>query len=201
MRQFMIVTAVLFIAGAGLATIDTDPDQIGVYFDTAADHPCVSPGAFVPFWAYVIVTRPTSSEVRGIEFSLCAEFVGGTEVSLVKLNEVWTAGLVAPPVEVDWCTEGVVQGWPSPLVPLNEMVVIVGRQFMLTTAMSVNFFLGPVPIQSIDDGLPAYVGEAGVIMPLGVSSGDVGLPVASVNGCEAVQAKTSSFGAVKSLFR
>ena len=72
---------------------------------------------------------------------------------------------------------------------------------MLLAPMGLNFYLGPYSVQSVEDGLPAYVGIGNVIYPLGVSSGDPGLPVASVNGCNAVTVEGTTFGGVKCLFR
>ncbi len=71
---------------------------------------------------------------------------------------------------------------------------------MLLSPMTVEIFLGPSNVQSIDDGLPAYE-IGGSILPLGLSTSGANVPVAVVNGAGPVAVEEASFGSVKSLFR
>ena len=199
--RFLIVTLILVGSVVpGFATVDPDPDQIGIYFDTNADVTCIDVPPSVPFWAYVVITNP-SSEILGVEFSLCIEYIGGYESMLFLLSDEWWFGPRIQPVELDWCPGGVIMGWGTPLIPQEANAVVVGLRYMLLSDMGLQFYLGPVFPPSIEDGLPAYLGTGNVVLPLGVSSGDPGLPVASVNGCNAVTVEGTTFGRMKCLFR
>ena len=200
--RFLIVSLLsLVLVVPGLATVDPDPNQMGVYFDSNADVTCIDVPANYPFWAHVVITNPSSAEIWSVEFSLCVETIGGGEDMLFKLSEQWSFGYVIGPPESDMCTDGIYQGGGDPLLPQGVNAVVASFLYMQLVEMGINFYLGAVPIQAIEDGLPAYVGTGDAVIPLGVSSGDPGLPVASVNGCSAVRVEGSTFGGLKCLFR
>jgi hypothetical protein len=200
--RFLIVVLVLVVSVIpGFATVDPDPDQIGLYFDTNADVTCIDVLPSTPFWAYLVISNPSSPEVWGVEFSLCVEVIGGSPSLLFRLSEDWEIDDVSQPVVIDWCNDGAIRGWASPILPQDNNALIVSFQYMLLAEMGLNFYLGAVSTQAIEDGLPAYLGTGDVVLPLGVSSGNTGLPVASVNGCNAVPVEGSTFGGLKCLFR
>ena len=201
MRSLIVFLVSLAITVPGFATVDPDPDQIGIYFDTNADVTCIDVLPSTPFWAYLIITNPSSPEILAIEFSLCVEVVGGSPGMLFRLSVVWENDNIGDPVLTDWCNEGVARGWAVPIVPQENNALLVRFQYMLLADMGLNFYLGAFSTQTIEDGLPAYLGTGDVVLPLGVSSGNTGLPVASVNGCNAVPVKDSTFGGLKCLFR
>jgi len=184
------------------ATVNPDPDEIGVYFDLNADTVCTTVGPNIPFFANLIITNPSASEVWGIEFSLCPQISGGGENLLFQLGEIWSAGFIDQPVETDWCLDGKAIGFYEQVPQVGENVVLVRIQYMLLADIAVEFYIGPNPDETIEDGLPAYVGANGVVVPLNVSSGDPGLPVAAVNGqCNVVPVETRTFSGVKCLYR
>ena len=200
--RFLIVVLVSVVSVIpSFATVDPDPDQIGIYFDMNADVSCIDVPASVPFSAHVVITNPSSTEIRDAEFSLCVETIGGSEDMLFKLSEHWWFGFIVGPPEWDMCTDGVYVGGGDPLLPQGVNAVVVSFQYMQLVEMGLNFYLSAAPNQSIEDGLPAYVGTGDVVIPLGISSGDPGLPVASVNGCNAVPIEGSTFGGLKCLYR
>ncbi len=81
---------------------------------------------------------------------------------------------------VDKLSGDYVVGLASPL-PGAPAKTFITWQFMLLSPMTVEIFLGPSNVQSIDDGLPAYE-IGGSILPLGLSTGGANVPVAVVNG-------------------
>ena len=197
-----VANFVVFGFSFSTATVNPDPDEIGIYFDLNADTVCTTVAPYTPFFANIIITNPSATEIWAIEFSLCAEFEGGNEYMLVGLGEFWSAGFIDLPVEIDWCLDGRVIGFTEPLPQVGENVVLVRLQYMLLSDVGVEFFLGPHPVETIEDGLPAYGDGNGGVVPLNVSSGDPGLPVAAVNGqCNVVPVETKSFSGLKCLYR
>ena len=208
MRILICIVACLVWAPQSHAGIDPDENQIGVYFDTEGTSVCATVQPNVPFYAYVILTNLSSPEVWGVEFNLCVveETVGDSY--FFRLGENWP-----PPFaydlehsELDRCSDGIRIGCYAPAIPAAGSLVVATLTYMIQGEASAELYLGPSPEQSIDDGLPAYAGiveggEVGIIA-LGVSSGDPGLPVASINGdCGVVSAEEKAFGAIKCLFR
>jgi hypothetical protein len=197
---FLIILANFVLPS--FATGYPDGDLIGVYFDTNADTNSDFIGASVPFFAYVIIVYPTSG-VWGAEFSFCAVVPEGEETSLFKLYEEWPV-MCPGPIDTefrDYCSVGISNECAEEIPQINDIVIVAKFQFMLLKCMCVDFFLGPVVEQSIDDGLPAYVGDDGVVFPLALSRG-AGVPVAIVNGgCGTVPSESISFDRVKCLYR
>ena len=199
---FLTAVFVLACGAPSSATVNPDPDEIGLYFDINADTVCMNVAPNIPFDAYLIITNPSSAEVWGIEFSMCTEFTGGSESQMFKLSEVWSSGFVDPAVIHDWCLDGRAIGFFDPVPQVGANVVLVRLQYMILVDMGVKFFLRPYPVETIEDGLPAYAGVGGVVLPLGISSGDPGLPVAAVNGdCDVVSVESRTFSGLKCLFR
>jgi len=205
MRNFLMLLLVVAVVGIctgpAIGTVNPDPDEIGLYFDLNADTACTTVEPDIPFYAYAIITHPSSQEIWGVEFSLCAEISGGDESQLFLLEETWAVGWNDVGVWEDLCT-GRVGGFVSPVPQTGENAVLVRFQFMMTADLSIKFFIGPYALQAIDDGLPAYLGANDEVLPLSVSSGSPDLPVAAVNGeCNVVAVETRPFSSVKCLFR
>lgn len=196
------VAILVFLAGTpAYATLNPDPDELGIYFDTSADTVCLTVEPLVPFFAYLVITNPTAEEIWAIEFSLCTEVEGGNNSFLFLLNETWYAGFgdIWP---LDWCLDGRVIGFGEPVPWVGENVVLAQLQYLLLADLGVEFFLGPHPVETIEDGLPAYMDGNNVIVPLGVSGGDPSLPVAAVNGpCDVVPVEAKTFSGLKCLYR
>lgn len=198
MKKLLVLLLVSLMATSAFAVVDTDPDQIGVYFDTAADQNETVAEASVPFFAYVTITNPTASEVWGLEVGYEIVSSAGT-AALFRLANILPVGAVDLGTNTDVFSGDYVVGLANPL-PATPAVQFVTWQFLLLVPQTVEFFIGSSFVQSIPDGLPAYE-IGGAILPLGVSSGDTGLPVATVNGSPPVAVENASFGSVKSLFR
>ena len=201
----VILLTVFFVVIGGTpsnATVNPDPDEIGIYFDTNADSVCMTVAPSIPFSAYLIITNPSSAEVWAIEFSMCTEFIGGDESLLFRLSEIWSAGFIELPVVMDWCLDGRAIGFYEPVPQVGDNVVLVQLQYMLLADMAVKFYIRPHPVETIEDGLPAYEDEGGVVLTLGVSSGDPNLPVAAVNGeCDVIPVESKTFSGLKCLYR
>jgi hypothetical protein len=199
MRILILVLAAMAYGSCGYATVDVDPDQLGIYFDVGADQTCFSVGPSVPFSVYVVLTNPSQPEVVGFEFGYRVAVPPGTEDLVFRLQNAsgcWNW-------EVDpWYESDYVCGLASPIPLTGSNAVLVIWQFMLLVpGITMEFYLGPAVVESIVDGLPAYASPDG-IFPLGVSSGDVNLPVAMVNtDCSVVAVDHMSFGELKSLYR
>jgi len=202
MPYFFVVVFLLVNVGISVAGVYPDPDRIGIYFDTNADMNSMIVGASVPFSAYVVITHPTSG-VWGSEFSFCAVVPEGEETFLFKLFEEWPV-MCPGPIDTEfqeYCSVGISNECTEEIPQINDVVIVTRFQFMLLKPMCVDFFLGPVVEQSIGDGLPAYVGDGGVVFPLALSTG-AGLPVAIVNGgCGTTPLEAITFERVKCLYR
>jgi hypothetical protein len=199
MRILVVVIISCLLASPVLATVDSDPDQIGVYFDQNADEVCLDdvPMAEI-FPVYIVMTNPSSAEVNGVEFSFCAEGVSG---SLMVLDATWSPAFWIDMGMPDLCSDGWMLSADYPVPQVDANVVLCEFSYMLM-AEGAEFYIGPVSNPSIDDGLPAYVGAGDEIISLGVSTGNPGLPVAMVNGdCGIVAVESRTFAGVKSLYR
>ena len=146
------IAFLVFLAGTpAYSTLNPDPDEIGIYFDTSADAVCLTAAPNVPFFAYLIITNPSSAEVWGIEFSMCTEFIGGDESLFFRLSEVWSAGFIDLPVEWDWCLDGRAIGFYEPVPQVGGNVVLVQLQYMLLAEMAVKFYIRPHPVETIEE--------------------------------------------------
>jgi len=202
MRSTITIVLLLLMAASTSATIDPDPDQIGAYFDFNADINCTTATVNVPFFAYVIITNPSAAEVHGIEFSYHLESPPEHENMMFRLannrpcKKCVDLGNNNGPLDGEY-----VIGLATPLPAAGSNVVFVTWQFLMLEEFAFSFYFGPHSLETLNLGLPAYE-AGGYIVPLGVSSGDISLPVASVNGdCLANTNEATTFGHVKSLYR
>ena len=200
MQQLLGVILVVSFCGTAFATLDPDSDQLGVYFDIEADVNCISVMPETLFYTYVVITKPSEAEVWGLEFHYHLTASEGAEHQLLRYGASLPPGTLNLGLQDIWTGEYVIS-FASPLPGNGTNDVIVTWQFMMLEEFILDFYLGPTATQSIEDGLPAYLYD-GAIYPLGVSSGDPSLPVASVNGdCRAVVVEGATFGRLKCLFR
>ncbi len=200
MLRFVTILILITVSGvaSGYATIDPDPDQLGVYFDTNADVNCLNAGTSIPFFVYVVLTMPTESEVTGFEFGYRAVVPPGLEGLVFRLATTEPC-LNSPD---SWGEGDYYCSFSSPLPMVGSNVVLVTWSFLfLAAGVPMDFFLGPASVESIPDGLPAYESH-GEILPLGISSGSPEIPVATVNGfCGVISNEEVSFGKIKSMYR
>ncbi len=194
MRWLLGLVLLIAVSPQGVdAVIDPTPNSLGVYFDQNADSREVFVGPSMPFFAYVILTNPTYSDVWGFEFGYS---IDGADLP----NQMFRLQNTLPPNSIDlgnsadFVAGDYVVGLADPL-PGSPAVILVQWQFMLLTPTVAGITLSSSTVQSIPDGLPAYE-AGGVVVPLVLENNctlinqDCGL---------AIEART--FGAVKTLYR
>ncbi len=199
MKKLVVLLLVSLMATSAFAQIDPDTDMLGVYFDMEGLSNCLDIGPSIPFFAYVTITNPSAVEVHGLEFGYTLTTTAPG--SIFRLLNGLPVGAVDLGQNTDLMGGDYVVGLASPL-PATTSVEFVTWQFMLLAPQTVEIFLGPSVVPSIDNGLPAYE-IGGSIQSLGLATGppSAGFPVAAVNGECPVAVENASFGSVKSLFR
>lgn len=205
MKTLLVIFLVGLMALPVLATVDEDPNMLGVYFDLNADMPCLTVPASSPFFAYVIITNCTAAEVFGLEFGY--EMVTnppGQDPLLFRLAEILPLGALNVGNSANKMSGDYIMGLAAPVPGNGANITMVTWQYMLLAPIGLNIYLRSAIPESIPDGLPAME-IGGLIVPLGLSTGhpNEGLPVATVNGgqCSVVATEEVSFGSVKALFR
>lgn len=180
MIKAIVIVSVLSLGSTLAAATDPAPDHIGVYFDTGATVTDLATTPGVPFSAYVIITNPTGADVRGVEFSYRFVVPAGSEGALTRLENEQPFHSVDIGNSEDVLHGDHIIGIATPLPP-SAAVVITTWQLVLSDDVPVNVYLGPASVESIEDGLPEYAADDSVIV-LVPSSGDVDVPVATING-------------------
>ncbi len=199
MKKLLVLVMISLMATSAFAVIDEDPDMLGVYFDANADQNQLTVDPGVQFYAYVMITNPSEAEVWGLEFGYDVVVPAGMEGSFFRLNNILPAGSVDLGNSSDKLSGDYVAGLAE-FLPGVPATTFVTWEFLLLAPMTMEIYLGPAGIQSIQDGLPAYE-YGGLIKSLGLSTGGVDTPVAVVNGIGPIAVETATFGGVKSLFR
>lgn len=200
MKSCLAVILLVLVINPAFAVVDPGPNSLGVYFDLEAESNYLDVDPATVFSAYVTLTDPTWDHVRAFEFGYELMVPSGMEGSIFRLAEI------LPPCSIDI-------EWRDPLggdyiigmglpYPTSEATVLVQWVFLLIAPMTIEYYLGPSSAPSVPDNLPAIMNDENIIMSVGISSGDVNLPVAEVNtGHQPVPAQMASWGGVKSLFR
>lgn len=192
-KRRLMIAALLFLASSTLATgsmagLDPDTDSMGIYFDTGGNNNCVAMNAFTPFPAYLLLMNPAES-INGFACSL----------NLVSAIEPW---ILSSELGSGWTDDDEsLSGYrvTGPGYPLAGAVLLCTLSLLVQVPWPLDFYIGPHPDPSLQDW-PVIL-RNGQWVRCGVSSGDVRLPVASVNGSCWVAVEGSTFGAVKSLYR
>ena len=132
----------LFVASGAMAQVDPDPDGIGIYFDTDATVYCVEgvfPGQYGPGFVYLVITNPTiAAGVAGYE---CYLEVTGPAFVLDWGYQGAAINAATPP---DFAV-----GLASPLVPVNNAVVLLDMTVFLTGVDPVHWRVLPSTNPSI----------------------------------------------------
>lgn len=194
MKKLVALLLVSMMATVAFAGLDPDTDSFGVYFDTAGNSVCLDgQPAFAPFNAYLLLMNP-ASPTDGFE---CTVTPVGAPHFILSTTLGGTGTL-----DVDASANGFAAGAAANFPVVNGACVLVTWSIMLQApATPLSFYITKATIPSMTGNLPVVTGE-GILRRCGVSSGDVTLPVAVVNGgCGVVSEEVSSFGNVKSLFR
>lgn len=200
MKSCLAVILLVLVFNPAFAVVDPDPNSLGVYFDLEADSNYLEVGPATVFSAYVTLTNPTWDHVLAFEFGYELVVPSGMEGAIFRLADT------LPPYSIDI-------EWHDPLggdyivgmglpYPTSEATVLVHWVFLLGLPMTIEYFLGPSSPPSVPDNLPVIMNEDNVLMSVGISSGDVNLPVAEVNtGHQPVTVQNANWGSLKSLFR
>lgn len=194
MKKLVALLLVSMMASMAFAGIDEDTDSMGVYFDAAGMNNCATAAPFAQFGAYLLLMNPMGT-TDGFECTVTITPRDGAAFFALS-----TTPLGAGPVDVDPAANGFAVGVATPYVPADGALALVNWQILLTAPGGLDFFVTEAAIPSLPGDLPVVTGE-GILRRCGVASGDVTLPVASVNGGCPVSEEVNSFGSVKSLFR
>jgi FlgD Ig-like domain len=169
----------VFATNVFAVPIDPAPDHIGVYFDPGATTTSYESSPHIPFNAYLIITNPTAATVLGVELTFHCVVPSGFENSYSRIEtsrpiHALDFGVSENPSYGDYAMA-------MDPIPQSSAVAIVTWEFILTDDFPMDIFLGPAVNESIVDGLPAYA-SGDSLVPLGLSSGNVNVPVAKING-------------------
>jgi len=197
---FAVLLMFLFTGHTG-AVVDPDPNSLGVYFDLNADVNYLDVAPDTEFWAYVTLTNPTWDNVKAFEFGYELVVPAGMEGMIFRLADTLPPTSVSCGPGPDILQGEYINGMGTPY-PTSEATILVKLLYLTLAPMTIDFYLGPTSVPSVPDGLPAIQNADNFIMAVGVSSGDVNLPVAEVNtGHQPVAAENATWGQVKSLYR
>lgn len=180
MTRAIFILSLLYAASALAVPIDPASDHIGVYFDADATITNIDSSANIPFTAHVIITNPTIANIQGFELGYQFVVPPGFEDSYELLGDSLPPQPVDVGLKYNLSQGDYIVGLGSPL-PHSTAVIIVTWDLVLTEDFPMDIFLGPVLPQSIDDGLPAHC-TVDSVFSLGLSSGNVAVAVATVNG-------------------
>ncbi len=198
MKKLLAMLAIALLASSAMATVDPDPDGIGVYFDLDGDVVCTTTVApFANVVAYLLATNPSAGGISGWE------------------GQIWTAGAapVAPAwtlsagLDVDPSADGFQVGigtGPLALPAAPAVVLATWSGFIMNSTDMVEFFVSGVAGSTSFPNSPGYAAgdDAGDLREFQVSSGTgMDMPVAGINTCVVVANEDMTFTNVKSLYR
>lgn len=192
MKKLVALLIVSLMATVAFAGIDPTPDSFGIYFDAANNNNCYTGGLYQPFPVYLVLMNPASA-TNGFE---CTVTASGTAPNFALSTTLGGTGAL----DVDSTPNGFAVGAAANYPVVNGGLTLVTWSYMMTGPGNMEFRISKASIPSMTGNLPVVTGD-GILRRCGVASGDVTLPVATVNGGCPVPAETTTFGAVKSLFR
>ncbi len=204
MKKFLALAAIAtLLAGVAIAQpADSDPDQMGIYFDTDAtvyDDPGLAPGGQINI--YVMLTNPTGAQVSAWEARVIWDQMGGGFFGNWTLaNNGLNVGDLSDPMNLLFA----VGTGAEPIITSPATILATWSGYYAYGTGSC-FYITEYPgTQSFpDELLPGYAVDEFTLIPCGVSSGDKTLPVASFGaGCPGVVANQDvSWSNVKDLYR
>jgi hypothetical protein len=205
MKKLVVLLLASLVATSAFAVIDEDPNSMGIYFDRTADENCLTTGASVPFFTYLILTNPTPQAVNAYELGLEVVVPAGMEGMFFQLASNIADGAVS----------GINVGSPTALggdyivglagpIPAQPATILHSWQHMLLAVIPVEYYIGASSAPSLPGDFPvAQDADGSILFSCGQSTGGPDVPVAVVNGAGPcpVGVEETSFGSVKSLFR
>ena len=205
MKKLIILLLASLVATSSFAVIDPDDDMMGIYFDMNADSNCLTIGASVPFFTYLILTNTTAPAINAYELGKVNVVPVGMEGMIFRLSSN-IANNVVSGVDVganNALGGDYIVGLAAPL-PAQPALILHSWQYMLLAVIPVEMYIGSSSAPSIPGDFPVVQNaEGSILMQIGQSTGGIGNPVATVNvsGPCVVGVEEVSFGSVKSLYR
>lgn len=194
MKTLLILTLfglTLFMAPGAWAVLDTDDDMMGMYWDLAADMPCV-PLMYGPADLHIILTNPTMDAISGFECGISME----TVVDPIILS--YTFPNYNPLIPGD--PQNLIIPFSTPL-PCTEATVLVTYSIFNAAGVDIGFFLHEANPPSIPGVLPVILLLDGTIRQVGTSSLPGSVTAFMGVGCSVVATEEASWDRVKSLYR
>jgi len=199
MKKLLAILAIALLASSAMATVDPDPDGIGVYFDLPGDIVCTTTAApFANVVGFLLATNPSASAgISGWEAQI---WTGGA----APVAPAWT---LAAGLDVDPSAEGFQVGIGTGALALPwapAVVLATWSGFVMSPADAIEFFVAGVPGSTSFADSPGYAAgdNAGDLRPFQVSSGTgLDLPVAGINICNVIANENLTFSNVKALYR
>lgn len=189
MKKLALVLTLSILALTGSALAQEWADNAGVYFDPDGMQNCSSAQPLTPFPAYLVFTHVAAADINAWELKLIYDNVmqlnfapRGSSVDIAMVDGEHIVGLAAP------------------LPVAGGKVVVADLTLMVMNTSAASVSMDGVFFHSLPTRVPAAQGSGTAIFELRPSSAP-GQPVMVINNGCAVDTETSSFGALKSLFR
>ena len=205
MRKFF---ALVLVAAMALATtviaqpIDTDPDQMGIYFDTEATvfcDPDMAPGGQISI--YLMLTNPTGPQISAWEAKVVWDQMGGGFYgSWTLANGGLNVGDITDPMNLLFA----VGTGAQPIITTPATILAQWDGYYAFGSGS-TFYVQHYPgTQSFpNEQLPGYAVDEYTLIPCGISSGDENVPCAAFGAgqCAPIANDQMSWTNVKDLYR
>lgn len=171
-RRFLPTLCAVLLALALIpSSTPAQNDVFGVYFDTVGNTNTANIPIFTPTPVYLLLKNPGGT-TDGFE---CTVTPVGAPYFILSTT------LPSGALDVDASAAGFAVGAASPFVNNNGAMVLCTWSFMLQAATPLQFYITQATSPSMSGGLPVLSG-GGTLRRGQVSSGDVNLPVAAING-------------------
>lgn len=190
MLKIILMTGLLALAatGAFAEPVLSSPNAIGLYFDAEAATTNLTLAAPATVDVYLLLVDPTIAFINAWEAKVTISTGDAITDASFPLG---TTAIVNGPAEFT-----TIMAVPMPCNPVTKLAVFS----VMSDAQDNTFlYLGNVTNPSVPSALPAVRLQDGSWSAVPVSSGDVTLPVASINS--STPNEVSSWGGVKSLYR
>ena len=198
MKKLVVLLLVSLMATSAFATIDPDDNMIGIYFDGAAEETSATAAVYDHVFGYVIITNPVS-ERGSMEFA-AVEYNWRLEATPANANAASVTVDLFGATNFGSSPGDMILGLGEP-IPITQNLIVTILDLWLFTGDPIALYLGPIATPSLPFGLPVWE-DNGALVSLGLSTGGVDIPVATINnGDGPVAIEETSFGSLKSLFR
>jgi hypothetical protein len=191
----LVILAALLVVGPALADDPPAPDLVGVYFDEDAVTNVLDAETMQPFFVYVVLNNPSGPNIQALEYSYLLTVPPGLENQVFQLASGTCSFAGCNPDDGTTPLQGdLIFGFAAPCQVAPATLIHVW-QYLFLSPMSVQFRLGPS-----SHGNMLYQSD-GELIPMHPVSGDPDLPLAFATVTDPVAAESSTFGALKALYR